>query len=93
MSDLAPAVRTVIQKCLAVKAGEDVWWSWTPARGRSARRCATRPPRSAADAVLDVMDERATDGTEPPPTGRGGDGGVRRVHRADEQVAQPHAGP
>ena len=39
---------------------------------------------AGADAVLIVMDERATDGTEPPPAGRGGAGGVRRVHRADQ---------
>ena len=41
-------------------------WSSIRRRGRSARRCADEAAAAGADAVLAVMDERATDGTEPP---------------------------
>jgi leucyl aminopeptidase (aminopeptidase T) len=65
--DLAPALSTVIRRCLEVKPGEDVLVI-TDARLRSLGQ-ALRDEAAAAggDAVLAVMDERATDGTEPPP--------------------------
>jgi leucyl aminopeptidase (aminopeptidase T) len=67
MTDLAPAVRTVIHKCLAVKEGENV----VVVVDRETRTIgeALRDESAAAggDAVLIVMDERASHGTEPPP--------------------------
>lgn len=68
MSDLGPAVATVARRCLAVAAGEDVLVivdRETRSIGEALREeCAG----AGADAVLAVMDERATHGTEPPPT-------------------------
>lgn len=68
MSELGPAVATVVRRCLAVQPGEDalvVVDRETRAIGEALRdECAA----AGADAVLTVMDERATDGTEPPPT-------------------------
>jgi leucyl aminopeptidase (aminopeptidase T) len=66
MSDLAPAVQTVVRRCLAVHPGEDV----VVVVDRETRTIgeALRDESAAAggDAVLIVMDERATDGSEPP---------------------------
>jgi leucyl aminopeptidase (aminopeptidase T) len=65
--DLAPAVANVIRRCLAVRPGEDVLVITDPhvrAIGEALREEAAA---AGADAVLAVMDERATDGTEPPP--------------------------
>jgi leucyl aminopeptidase (aminopeptidase T) len=66
MFDLGPAVATVIRDCLAVKAGEDVLViadAATRPIGEALRDGATA---AGGDAVLAIMDERATDGTEPP---------------------------
>jgi leucyl aminopeptidase (aminopeptidase T) len=66
MPDLGPAVETVIRDCLAVKPGEDVLVIVDPATrtiGEALRDGATAV---GADAILAIMDERATDGTEPP---------------------------
>ncbi|MBV9195903.1 MAG: aminopeptidase [Solirubrobacterales bacterium] len=66
MPDLAAAVRTVVRQCLAARPGEEV----LVVADRQTRRIgeALRDEASAAsaDAVLAVMDERATDGSEPP---------------------------
>ena len=43
-----------------------------------------------ADAVLAVMDERETDGSEPPRSDRGRAARLRRVHRPHLALAQPH---
>ena len=67
MSDLAPAVRTVIQKCLAVKEGEDVVVVVDPATRPIGDALRDEAAAAGVDAVLIVMDERATHGTEPPP--------------------------
>ncbi len=64
--DLRGAVAAVISQCLAVKAGEEVLViadAGTRAIGEALREQAATV---AADAVLAVMDERATDGSEPP---------------------------
>jgi leucyl aminopeptidase (aminopeptidase T) len=64
--DLGPAADTVIVKCLAVAAGEDVLVvvdQPTRAIGEALR---DRAAMAGADAVLAVMDPRATDGSEPP---------------------------
>jgi leucyl aminopeptidase (aminopeptidase T) len=66
MPDLGPAVVTVVEKCLAVRSGEDVLVvvdEPTRAIGEALREQASR---AGADAVLAVMDPRANDGTEPP---------------------------
>jgi leucyl aminopeptidase (aminopeptidase T) len=65
MPDLETAVDTVINRCLAVKQGEDVIVivdSATRDIGEALREAAAK---TGADAVLAVMDERATDGTDP----------------------------
>ncbi|MGI8863752.1 MAG: aminopeptidase [Solirubrobacteraceae bacterium] len=67
MFDLRPAVQAVVDQCLAVKAGENVLVIVDPATraiGEALRDAATG---AGGDAVLAIMDERATDGTEPPP--------------------------
>ena len=67
MPDLGPAVSTVVRRCLGVKAGENVLViadAGTLAIGDALRDEAAA---AGADAVLTVMTERATDGTEPPP--------------------------
>jgi leucyl aminopeptidase (aminopeptidase T) len=66
VADLDRAVATVVRRCLAVRAGEEVLVI-TDAGVRALGE-ALRDEAAAAggDAVLAVMDERATDGTEPP---------------------------
>jgi len=67
MTDLAPAVRTVVRRCLAVQEGENVVVvvdAETRTIGEALRE---ESAAAGGDAVLIVMDERATDGTEPPP--------------------------
>ncbi|MBV8986956.1 MAG: hypothetical protein JO372_00205 [Solirubrobacterales bacterium] len=66
MDDLAPAVGTIISRCLAVRPREDVLVivdDGTRAIGEALR---ARASTVGADAVLTVMDERENDGTEPP---------------------------
>jgi leucyl aminopeptidase (aminopeptidase T) len=66
MPDLGPAVSTVVNQCLGIKDGEDVLVivdGGTRAIGERLRDAAAQ---AGADAVLAVMAERATDGTEPP---------------------------
>jgi leucyl aminopeptidase (aminopeptidase T) len=68
MPDLGPAVTTVITGCLGVQAGEEVLVvvdAGTRPIGEALREASAA---AGADAVLAVMDERATDGTEPPRT-------------------------
>jgi leucyl aminopeptidase (aminopeptidase T) len=68
MSNLGPAVTTIIRRCLAVQAAEDVLVvvdAGTRSIGEALREAAGAV---GADAVLAVMDERANDGTEPPRT-------------------------
>ena len=67
MSDLGAAVQTVVRRCLAVKEGEGV--VVLVDRATRAIGDALREEAAAAggDAILTIMDERATDGTEPPP--------------------------
>jgi leucyl aminopeptidase (aminopeptidase T) len=64
--DLAHAVGVVIDSCLGVRPGEDVLVVTDPDRLSVARALRDGARRAGADAVLAVMDERATDGTEPP---------------------------
>ncbi len=65
MPDLGPAVSTVIHQCLAVRSGEDVLVIADPATRVIGEALRSEATAAGADAVLALMDERATDGTEP----------------------------
>jgi leucyl aminopeptidase (aminopeptidase T) len=68
MPDLGPAVDTIVSRCLAIQPGEEalvITDAGTRAIGDRLRDAAAA---AGADAVLAVMNERANDGTEPPPT-------------------------
>lgn len=67
MTELAPAVRTVVTRCLGVHADEDVVVVVDPATRAIGEALRAESAVAGADAVMIVMDERATDGTEPPP--------------------------
>jgi leucyl aminopeptidase (aminopeptidase T) len=67
MSDLGPAVDTVLQRCLQVRAGENLLVIVDPATREIGERLRQGARGLGADAVLAEMDERATDGTDPPP--------------------------
>jgi leucyl aminopeptidase (aminopeptidase T) len=66
MSDLGPAVETVVRRCLGVKAGEEVVVLVDPGTRTIGEALRDEAGAAGGDAVLMVMDERATDGTEPP---------------------------
>src|SRR5947209_3505398 len=68
MSELRPAVRTVVRRCLAVKPGEEVVVVVDRATRAIGEALRDEAADAQADAILTVMDERATDGTEPPRT-------------------------
>jgi leucyl aminopeptidase (aminopeptidase T) len=59
------AVRTIIERCLAVKSGEDVLVVVDPGTREIGEALREGARRAGADAVLAIMDERATDGTDP----------------------------
>ena len=63
MTDLAPAVQAVVRRCLAVKPGEDVVVVVDPATRAIGDALREGSAAAGADAILIVMDERATDGT------------------------------
>jgi leucyl aminopeptidase (aminopeptidase T) len=67
VSDLAPAVANVIRRCLDVKPGENVLVITDAKKRALGEALRDEAAAAGADAVLAVMDERATDGTEPPP--------------------------
>jgi leucyl aminopeptidase (aminopeptidase T) len=66
MTDLGPAVNTVIQRCLGVKAGEAVLVIVDPPKLPIGEALHEAARSTGADSVLAVMDERETDGSEPP---------------------------
>jgi leucyl aminopeptidase (aminopeptidase T) len=66
MSDLGPAVETVVRRCLRVEAGEEVVVVVDPATRMIGEALRDEAGAAGGDAVLMVMDERATHGTEPP---------------------------
>jgi leucyl aminopeptidase (aminopeptidase T) len=66
MSDLGPAVETVVRRCLGVKAGEEVVVVVDPGTRSIGEALRDAASSAGADAVLMIMDERATDGGEPP---------------------------
>jgi len=65
--DLGPAVATVIERSLAVKPDEDVLVIVDPGTRAIGEALRDAAAAAGADAVLAIMDERETDGTEPPP--------------------------
>jgi leucyl aminopeptidase (aminopeptidase T) len=67
MANLEQAVSVVIDRCLGVQPGEDVLVVTDPVMLSVAQALGEGARRKGADSVLAVMDERATDGTEPPP--------------------------
>jgi leucyl aminopeptidase (aminopeptidase T) len=66
MPDLGPAVSTVIDRCLGVKAGEEVLVIADPPTRVIGEALRDRAKAAGADAVLAIMDEREQNGTEPP---------------------------
>lgn len=68
MGQLETALDTVIRECLGVGAGEDVLVVSDATTRYLGVVLRDRAAAAGADAVLAEMAERATDGTEPPPT-------------------------
>jgi leucyl aminopeptidase (aminopeptidase T) len=66
MPELDTAVDTIIQRCLAVRSGEDVLVVADAGTRRIGEALREGAAKAGADAVLAIMDERATDGTDPP---------------------------
>ena len=66
MSDLQPAVSTVIRRCLGVRDGEDVVVVVDPGTRTIGEALRDEAAAAGGDAVLMIMDERAAHGTEPP---------------------------
>jgi leucyl aminopeptidase (aminopeptidase T) len=66
MLDLAPAVSTVVRRCLAVQPGEEVVVVVDAGTRRIGEALRDEAAIAGADAVLTVLDPRANDGTEPP---------------------------
>jgi leucyl aminopeptidase (aminopeptidase T) len=66
MPDLGPAVDTVVNRCLAVKPGEDVLVVADPGTRAIGEALRDGAREAGADAVLALMDEREVDGSEPP---------------------------
>jgi leucyl aminopeptidase (aminopeptidase T) len=68
VSDLSAAISVVVERCLAVRPGEEVLVIVDPPTRRIGEALRDRSAAVGADAVLALMDERATHGTEPPRT-------------------------
>jgi len=66
VSDIDRAVTTVIEDCLAVREGEQVLVVCNPSTLGLGERLRGAAGRAGADAMLAMMAERATNGTEPP---------------------------
>jgi leucyl aminopeptidase (aminopeptidase T) len=70
-TDLDRALAIVVERCLGIRPGEDVLVIGDGREGSDSRTLAEglrdAAVRAGADAVLALMDQRATDGTEPPP--------------------------
>ena len=66
MPDLDPAVATIVRRCLAVTAGEEVLVVVDEDTREIGEALRAEASAAGADAVLGLMDARATNGTEPP---------------------------
>lgn len=69
-AQLERALETVVGRCLAIRPGEDVLviGDTEPESRTLAEALRDAAARHGADAVLTLMDPRANDGSEPPPT-------------------------
>lgn len=67
MLGLQEAVATVTDRCLGISARESVLVIADPRTRAMAESLRDQAAARGADAVLAIMDERATDGAEPPP--------------------------
>jgi leucyl aminopeptidase (aminopeptidase T) len=67
MSDLAVAAQIVVTRCLGVRPQEDVLVIVDDATREIGEALRAQAEAAGADAVLTVMAERETNGTEPPP--------------------------
>ena len=65
MTELQTAVETMVHRCLAVKPGEDVLVVADAATRTIGEALRDGSAAAGADAVLTIMDVRATDGTDP----------------------------
>jgi leucyl aminopeptidase (aminopeptidase T) len=68
VTDLSAAISVVVERCLGVKAGEDVLVIVDSPTRRIGEALREKSAAVGADAVLALMDERETHGTEPPRT-------------------------
>ena len=66
MGDIGAAVNAVIEDCMGIREGEEVLVVANPATLGLAERLRGGAGRAGADALLAMMAERATNGTEPP---------------------------
>ncbi len=66
MADLGPAVATILERCLAVKAGEELVVVVDPATRTIGEAISQGATASGAEAVVMVMAERQEHGNEPP---------------------------
>ena len=66
MPDLSQAVATVVRRCLGVRSGEGVLVISDPVTRSIGEALREQSREVGADAVLAMMDERETDGSEPP---------------------------
>ena len=66
MSDLERAVSAIVRDCLAVQEGEEVLVVANPATIGLGERLRGEAGRAGADAVLTLIGERASHGSEPP---------------------------
>jgi leucyl aminopeptidase (aminopeptidase T) len=64
--DLAPAVSTVVRRCLAVRPGEEVVVVIDAGTREIGEALRDEAANAGGDAVLTAMEARANDGTEPP---------------------------
>lgn len=68
MTDLGPAAATVVRRCLAIQPHEEVVVVADAGTVKIGEALRAEAAANEADAVLALMDERATDGSEPPGT-------------------------
>ena len=68
MTDLNPAVETVVNRCIAVRPGESVLVVADPERVDVGRALHEGSVRAGGDSVLVLLPPRPERGTEPPPT-------------------------
>lgn len=66
--DLGPAIDTTLRQCLGVKPGENVLVVVDASTREIGEAMRDRASELGAEAVLAIMDERATHGSEPPAT-------------------------